>query len=1162
MSSIRVDVIELYVAFFARPAEPAGAHFWAQFMADELGAGRGLDAVEQEIATRFADTAEARALYGFLRDPANGDVSQFVNSVYRNLFNRNAGSEGLDFWQGRFQELLETGTAVEEVASRFVIEILNAAQGDDAAAVQNKVAVATSYSERFIESGAVFTPAEDLKPAVRLLADVGARDVDVVEAKTRIEELLAKNLTAGGVVIDGFVAGALVGADANDDGRLQASEILTTTDENGRFAFDEELGGRIVSRGGVDTTSGQEIFATLTAPEGSTVLSPLTTLVDRLQQRQGGSASEAATDVKAALDMQDGVTLSAFDPVAALTDNRSDNDASAVQVQAAVARVANTVVLAANAGMGVNGTTDANSAANIALAEITGLLDAADDPKAFDLTASEVITEIIRGTVSGVAQRSNREVSEATLDRVATNITEVAVSANRNVEDAVQNTDSRLGFQAIIQAQAVVRGAAGDSVRAGAASGDFATTLDTFTGADFDQEAAQAEIDLPTGIVEPTPPDDPDDGTDRNITSILTLGRDSIRGTPNKDLFDATLANSFGNAGAAGPDVDVISDDTSDDGDILKALLKVPPTAGNAVSGVEKITIDAGAAGVTDNLLFRGARSFDLTNVTTSQVQTLSALASQGVTITLDARLIDGGEGVPASLDARVRGGDSADDSLTVNVAEAERGLGVSVDVDAGANDFDQVTLNSQGTSENVISWRTAMNNNTSEVLTIGGSQALTLRDDGAADLGSLTGARLDASGHKGVLTLREPGASEGSDIDASAFTGVDQIRIGAAGAASLKGAQVITDLESGTELALLGGATAGSDDLTLSMRESEADGTLVLALDNQAANAGIDFDKLTITMVEDLTVRSNGRDANVVGRLVSDEPVDSVSITGDQDLKIAAELGSTGSVTPDRVDAGAFQGNLRINTGDVESEITGGSGDDWITDGAGGDTLTGNSGRDRFILTDFDAADTVTDFEAGTDRIHLDNDATDAANDFGAVVGDTNPLLLQTDQGSGTRFTANTGASLADNLLFGGADASLTAARGRFLERAIEYLEANATSTLTSAGSANVSFATAGRRTLTVQLQATGDGVGASERAGLQPFTLMALARTEGGDLVQFGLRNTDADGVITAAAISATTLTFKVTGAGPLGTGETGNANTLAALGTAFQAGDIFLV
>ena len=122
--------------------------------------------------------------------------------------------------------------------------------------------------------------------------------------------------------------------------------------------------------------------------------------------------------------------------------------------------------------------------------------------------------------------------------------------------------------------------------------------------------------------------------------------------------------------------------------------------------------------------------------------------------------------------------------------------------------------------------------------------------------------------------------------------------------------------------------------------------------------------------------------------------------------------------------------------------------------------------------------------------------------------------------------------------------------------------LEANATSTLTSAGSANVSFATAGRRTLTVQLQATGDGVGASERAGLQPFTLMALARTEGGDLVQFGLRNTDADGVITAAAISATTLTFKVTGAGPLGTGETGNANTLAALGTAFQAGDIFLV
>ncbi|QPH54147.1 right-handed parallel beta-helix repeat-containing protein [Pontivivens ytuae] len=131
-----------------------------------------------------------------------------------------------------------------------------------------------------------------------------------------------------GVVIDGYISGATVFGDTNDNGVFDVGEASTTTDAQGRFSLDVDPGTTIVSQGGTDVLTGLAFEGTLTAPAGSTVLSPVTTLVARLVNG-GRTVDEALTQVRTALGLEDDTDILNSDPIA---DSNSDLFAAGVKV--------------------------------------------------------------------------------------------------------------------------------------------------------------------------------------------------------------------------------------------------------------------------------------------------------------------------------------------------------------------------------------------------------------------------------------------------------------------------------------------------------------------------------------------------------------------------------------------------------------------------------------------------------------------------------------------------------------------------------------------------------------------------------------------------------------------------------------------------------------
>jgi hypothetical protein len=82
-------------------------------------------------------------------------------------------------------------------------------------------------------------------------------------------------------VVDGYISGAQVVFDTNDDGVCNAQDTLTTmTDAQGKFSLPNGAQSHMVcASGGVDISTGMPFVGELKAPAGATVVTPLTTLI-------------------------------------------------------------------------------------------------------------------------------------------------------------------------------------------------------------------------------------------------------------------------------------------------------------------------------------------------------------------------------------------------------------------------------------------------------------------------------------------------------------------------------------------------------------------------------------------------------------------------------------------------------------------------------------------------------------------------------------------------------------------------------------------------------------------------------------------------------------------------------------------------------------------
>ena len=120
-----------------------------------------------------------------------------------------------------------------------------------------------------------------------------------------------------GQLVDGYIKGATVFADANNNGVLDAGEQTATTGANGEFFFASDAQGPIVAIGGIDTATKVAFTGTLTAPQGSTSVTALSTLVQRIAATNGGNVGAAMARVNQALGLPADAAITTIDPVAA-----------------------------------------------------------------------------------------------------------------------------------------------------------------------------------------------------------------------------------------------------------------------------------------------------------------------------------------------------------------------------------------------------------------------------------------------------------------------------------------------------------------------------------------------------------------------------------------------------------------------------------------------------------------------------------------------------------------------------------------------------------------------------------------------------------------------------------------------------------------------------
>ncbi|MFA6014313.1 MAG: hypothetical protein WC742_04535 [Gallionellaceae bacterium] len=254
--------------------------------------------------------------------------------------------------------------------------------------------------------------------------------------------------TAGlsGKVVDGYVSGATVTMDLNDDRICSSTEPTVTTNGLGGYTFTAAANTNngqhmICSSGGVDISSGAAFVGELKAPPGSSVLSPLTSLVQAAVDSTlpapvvgtpsaptAAAITTAVTNTATNLNLT-GVNLITADPV-------THSNTSLIQTTAAVQTIlsATTKHVASATGLQNSGSTVNNAVFQNAVQAVLASLTAT--PVTSTATLSNLSTSVVTGTVTRM--QTNPVVSA--LGNVSTaSPTSIAAVASNAVSKATQD---------------------------------------------------------------------------------------------------------------------------------------------------------------------------------------------------------------------------------------------------------------------------------------------------------------------------------------------------------------------------------------------------------------------------------------------------------------------------------------------------------------------------------------------------------------------------------------------------------------------------------------------------------------------------------------------------------------------------------------------------
>lgn len=279
-------------------------------------------------------------------------------------------------------------------------------------------------------------------------------------------------------LIDGYVSGATVFADANNNGMLDAGEVSSSTDQYGNFVISGGS-GPLIAFGGTDISTGLPFKGQLSAPAGSTDITPLTTLLTNLS-----SDPSAEQKVLSNLGLPSTLELTTFDPIAAAQGGSADGAATEIAGE----KVYDTVEMIASLLAGAGGSFTPSLQA--AFASLASVLDGAG----INLSDKAALS----GLITQVAQTESISLGSGVADALAS-----VIAAGNAALDHVLQTDQP-GSQLLSDAasvELVMQGAASTAItNAGGSLPQLQTIANLFAGTNLSELISQGIVATPAAV--------------------------------------------------------------------------------------------------------------------------------------------------------------------------------------------------------------------------------------------------------------------------------------------------------------------------------------------------------------------------------------------------------------------------------------------------------------------------------------------------------------------------------------------------------------------------------------------------------------------------------------------------------------------------------------
>lgn len=922
------------------------------------------------------------------------------------------------------------------------VDSTNADWGAAAQQFNHQVEVAAFYSIDQVG------PATSLAVLQRVTANVTDDVATVAAAKAVLESGVT------GKVMDGYINGAFVFADLNGDELLNSGESSAITDALGNYTLPGVAGfGQLIVSGGTDISTGKLLEGNMTAPAGSTVVNPLTTLVDTVAKNSPMTMEDAAAEVLTSLGLNVDVDLLHFDPIKETM--RIDTDATATDIALAIhvaaveidILISQTAALLNGAGISVDETTAIDWAYETLATSLVNNTDLVD------LTSNDVIAQVIQdATVSSGADN-------AALFKVGVLLTDAAQTIsnlNQAVTSASTSNMNKSNILSSIAAVQIVAENIEDLMTSGAASGNVSSTVTSTTGSTLSGAIAAAGPTVGDvtgdGVPDPLPlPPPPSSGG----------GGSSPPSPPTIESFLATNATAF--SGTAAHDILSISTAATWTPLVMTAVLLNGGTRTNSLKVQDGSSIAAAIVINFPNL------TFDATGVTGTNDVTMTASQNQLFTGTITAagtgangeKITITGDGAITTLANIENYSIGADSTNTRTVSVANAGTSVTSNSASDAVTFSLGTLTytgtitgettiddilslatgadmSGGTITNVealslasgatITLSAAQNQNFIGTITAPGTgvngEKIIIASDGAVmvlsnietyELGDdTTNARALTIG-SAALNLIANNASDTVTVNAAALAQNTALTIAAASDSALVVNSLAGDLVASNLSGSLGVTTANAVDNGISITTGSAATSVNVvagaASDTVSINAAALANNIAMTVTSGGGAAGIVNIADLIGNLVISNPTSGtigVAVTDntvDDGIAItagAANLAITGVADGDTVTVTGFTGST------LTGAIAGTTGKFNITVGTGTSNVTTGAGDDSFTFvatTGLTSADTV-DGGAGADTVALTGNTAIAATNFNNVrnietitVANTNTAVAITTQ-------------------------------------------------------------------------------------------------------------------------------------------------------------------